>query len=624
MTTLSETPGTGSAQDVRASQRSRRPLIIVLLTAIALLVIAVPAYLLVHGVRSNDLDSQIDARVSALGLSPAPINSILDKAITTRRAIVAGNLAAAGETIGAMFKASQFQGWRFYPYSEFIDDILVAPPPELGAQLDEWVAKDATSASALLLRAKHGYDQGWATRGHNFSAKTASDRMTAFADNVRAAFADANAAQALAPADPYIAYLRLEILGAGGPSPALKAAFDDAIAKFPGYYPLYDNVLETLQPRWGGTTEAMTAFVDQYAGNAPQYSPLKLLYLDLYYYLLSTAETNCAAAPGGMDEFTACIPAFMSSVAPPSLEQKLVDALSLYDHTDKYQFGRVVKDIVSNMLAVPGTDTYSGAVLQLAATAMHSDTQLKQENAGHNDYVIDELVAQSWSAKKFPDNASAKYNDALADVRNGSFPSEEDRNAALGSIYDTLANAASNQKQYVDEIAFKKAAILVGWPWDADLVCHGYLQLKAYDQAIDACSDALASADTSRTWYWRGEAYTQTNQPDLALADLKRSADHDDSYFSPYAAVDMSMVYFNRKDNAGALQVLNDYPSLYDPNRTAKDQVAVAYNNRCYAYMQLGELQKALDDCTQSLKYGSIPDAFRKQQELVARLKPAN
>lgn len=51
--------------------------------------------------------------------------------------------------------------------------------------------------------------------------------------------------------------------------------------------------------------------------------------------------------------------------------------------------------------------------------------------------------------------------------------------------------------------------------------------------------------------------------------------------------------------------------------------MAVAYNNRCYAYMELGELEKALADCTQSLRYGSIPDAFRKQQELVAQLGPS-
>ena len=37
--------------------------------------------------------------------------------------------------------------------------------------------------------------------------------------------------------------------------------------------------------------------------------------------------------------------------------------------------------------------------------------------------------------------------------------------------------------------------------------------------------------------------------------------------------------------------------------------------------MELGDLQKALEDCTASLRYGSLPDAYRKQQELVKRLK---
>jgi hypothetical protein len=36
--------------------------------------------------------------------------------------------------------------------------------------------------------------------------------------------------------------------------------------------------------------------------------------------------------------------------------------------------------------------------------------------------------------------------------------------------------------------------------------------------------------------------------------------------------------------------------------------------------MQLGKLNEALDDCTASLKYGAIPDAFSKQQELVKRI----
>jgi hypothetical protein len=64
---------------------------------------------------------------------------------------------------------------------------------------------------------------------------------------------------------------------------------------------------------------------------------------------------------------------------------------------------------------------------------------------------------------------------------------------------------------------------------------------------------------------------------------------------------------------------LNKYKYLYDPATDSRDDIAVSYNNRCYAYMQLGELHEALDDCTASLKYGSLPDAYPKQQELIKR-----
>jgi hypothetical protein len=91
--------------------------------------------------------------------------------------------------------------------------------------------------------------------------------------------------------------------------------------------------------------------------------------------------------------------------------------------------------------------------------------------------------------------------------------------------------------------------------------------------------------------------------------------------FRNSTAIDLSMIYFDRKDNRSALDVLNRYTYLYDPDTDTKDNIAVSHNNRCYAYMQLGELKKALADCTASLKYGSLPDAIRKEQELMKRLK---
>jgi len=123
--------------------------------------------------------------------------------------------------------------------------------------------------------------------------------------------------------------------------------------------------------------------------------------------------------------------------------------------------------------------------------------------------------------------------------------------------------------------------------------------------------------DNSYARYWRGKAYDQSGRPNQALQDLAKTADAE-GYFASSAAIAMSMIYFNR--NPSALNVLKKYMLLYDPNRTSKSDVAVAYNNRCYAYMHVGDLKKALDDCTRSLQYGSIPDAFRKQQELVKRL----
>ena len=55
---------------------------------------------------------------------------------------------------------------------------------------------------------------------------------------------------------------------------------------------------------------------------------------------------------------------------------------------------------------------YSGAVLELAASATHSDTRLKEENPGKNDYMIGLLAGESWYQKGFHDNAQIRYKEA--------------------------------------------------------------------------------------------------------------------------------------------------------------------------------------------------------------------
>lgn len=516
---------------------------------------------------------------------------------------------------------SRVQNWRFYPFAPFIHAIADVSDPQFAAHLDDWVAQNAGDALPLLIRAQYYHDLGWFRRGNDFAAKTQAANVAAFANNMKKALADSEAAIRLNDGNPYAFYLKLGILRGLGVSQDMTDAFAAAIAKYPNYYPLYQIMLEALEPKWGGTIKQMYAFVDQYAGGAPEHSPLKLLYLALYRDLLDAASIACMSYRADKDRTAQCVASAMQRLIKPELETQVLAALHLYDRTDRYQFGVAVEDILLGMLRTQGGDVYSGAILQLAAEAMHSDTQLKEDKPGHNDYVIDKATSMSWWMKGFYDNSVQKDLEALKDIEATAFPGEEEKDLAVAGIYEFMAGDYDRLHQYADMIAYERAAVALGGKTGyAHLICYGYYKLKDYDDAIRACGEALAG-EPGNLWayYWRGFAYRDAGDGDAALRDWTVVAQSESSARAG-AAIDMSMIYFNRNDNRGALDELNTYSYLYDPRVTAKNDVAVAYNNRCYAYMQLGELNKALDDCTASLKYGSLPDAYRKQQELIKRL----
>ena len=171
----------------------------------------------------------------------------------------------------------------------------------------------------------------------------------------------------------------------------------------------------------------------------------------------------------------------MGNIITPGLEKHVLAALQLDDLTDRYQFGRAIRDILFNMLGVAGGDVYSGAILELAATSMHSDTQLKEQKPSHNDYIIDEAVAASWRVKGFFDNAISKYNEALADAQSGIFPDETARDLAIGYIYEQLAIiSGDNLHQDADMITYEQSAIEHGLLWNEHYICYANYKLKRY------------------------------------------------------------------------------------------------------------------------------------------------
>lgn len=571
-----------------------------------------------------DVAKTISRELANLNVPPRTIELSSEKAARVRNAIKNGDYATARQITATIQAESHVQYWRYYPFDTFISRVSDLRDPRYGQRLDDWVMQDKDDPIPLLIRAQYYHDIGWTTRGEKFSRETPEARMTSFATYMAKGIADVDNSMRLDTSNPYTTFLKLLLLRGLGMGPQIESAFEEGMNRFPDYYAQYRLMLNVLEPKWGGSTDAMYAFVDTYASHTPDNSPLRMLYLALYRHLLDAAGVDCYQYSQDRDKAGQCVEADMKLLIRPELERQVIATFALYDHTDRAQFADELKPILFGMLGSTGGDAHSGTILQLAANAMHSDTQLAEAGLGHNNFVIDQAVAESWYRKGSYDNALRKDMEALHDVQSTEFPNEEERLIETGSIYDHIAHIYpwfGHNPEIM--IAYEKAAVaLSGESADALPICRGYYALRDYDNAIQECAKVVNSfASGLSAQYWRGLAYEQVDQADAALADLAAVADSELEYRNS-AAIEMSLIYFNRQDWANEVDLLNKYGFLYDPKINDKAGIALAYYNRCQAYMQLGELKKALDDCTQSLKFGSLPDAYRKQQELIKRLSP--
>ena len=399
---------------------------------------------------SSEIATAINDETATLNIKPRTIELTSEKATRARSAIKQGDYATASKITAEVLATSGLQNWRFYPFSDFIQSVADVSDPTFEARLNEWVAQNKSDAVPLLVRAQYYYTMGWFERGDHFVKDTKVDHLAAFNDHMAKALSDIDAAISLNDRITFSYYLKLRVLHGSGPSEKFERAFQEAIARYPDYYSLYDIALGTLDPRWGGTIEEMYAFVDQYAGHAPQFSPLKLLYFGFYRDLLNFASVVCSSNGSDGDQWTQCVAAAMQRIVKPQLEDQVVTALQLYDHSDRYQFGIVVERILFDMLKSDGGGLYSGAILQLAASAMHSDTQLKEDKPGGNNYVIDKAVSELWYLKGFYDSAVKKDREALNDVEAATFPSQEEKDLAVAGIYEYIGGDYNKLNQYAD------------------------------------------------------------------------------------------------------------------------------------------------------------------------------
>lgn len=555
---------------------------------------------------------------------PADVVLPSEQAIAARAAIKRGDYAAADKMGAEILARSQLQPWQFYPFSLFFDGLDYGVDDDFLNHLDEWLKRDDDSAFAHLIRAQYYHTLGWSVRGNAYAAQIPDGNLDLFRRYIDMAAADALKAIQLDSENPFGYFLLLRIYGSRGNTPVMESAFQRAIEKFPAYYPLYRQRLQTLVPKWGGSLDEMRDFVEKYAGDTREDSPLRLLYIQLYAMLIDFSATSCRS--NGREELEKCIAAAMESLVDKQLIEQVDSAFELYHKVNGVQFSLAVWPILKGIAGTGGAGHYFGVILQLAANHMDTQLQLMDNHPGRNNFALDYVAGNYWYiARNYP-NAEKKWREALLDVDNADFSDPAEKFEAIAEIYGGLSGVYDRTSQFLKEVEYQNAILAIrGRPYyrTGHSRCYAYLKLNRFEDAVRACSDSLEFGPDTETYFWRGRAYEELRLLDAALEDYLIVADTGNSSFGTSAAIQISVIHGKRNDPAAELASLNSYPFLFDEKNQTRETLSVAFNNRCYAKMQLGRLREALDDCTVSLKYGSLPDAYQKYQELKRRLEPS-
>jgi tetratricopeptide (TPR) repeat protein len=561
--------------------------------------------------------------VAELGLKPKTVTLPNELALQEVADIKRADYAAASRLAADVLGHSRLDGWQFAPFNVFMASLTHGNDPSLLNGLNEWVRQEPQSALAYLVRGVYYAETGSNLRGPDGRSMIPPEILAMYAENQRRAEADLQQSISLNPHIPWSYYELLHVIARDGNESPGEEVFQQAIKAYPGYYALYERRLHMLEPQWGGSLEDLYAFAAQYAGKAPDSSPLQFLYLNVYYQAMNDTWYDCDSAQD--DAKQQCFDDTLKKQRiPKEVRAGVVKALNLYKVSDPIHFSEAAWSILGMMATSPGSKTSDfGEILQTAANIMGSDTRLTHVS-GHNSYMLDDVTAQVWEKAGYLENADQKFRDALVDIDQTKFHDEAERDLAAKTVLTHLMSLYRANSQWLNTIIFYDAAESVGgvnFTREPHPKCIALFKLKHYAEAVTECTRVLqANNYFTGAQFYLGRSYEGLQQWDTALSVLEPVALGADNSFRVGAAIWMSVDYGKKKDFVGELQSLNEHGYLFDTDMQGPDDLAASFNNRCHALMELGRLQEALDDCNVSLKYGQLPDTIRKHQELVRML----
>jgi tetratricopeptide (TPR) repeat protein len=352
-----------------------------------------------------------------------------------------------------------------------------------------------------------------------------------------------------------------------------------------------------------------------------------MLNLALYARLMNAATRLQCDGASAIDG-RSCFEEAMASIADESMAQSALGAIRTFARRKDVDGVLEVEANLNVMALTPDGETLAVRFLQATADVLHSSTQLVPDKTTRNNYAVDRLASLIWFHQGNLANALTWDKRALADLVNTHFADPSQARSVKASIYRDMLSIMNQSRNYAEVAAYgEKVARLVGGygaaPAFDRVACEAQFRIKQYIRALRVCSAIIDASEDWQARFFRARVYDALNRDKQAIDDYQAVADSSVAMrFRTYAAIAISIIYDKQHKVKDALDTLDGFASLFTPQRPAitSADLAAYYNDLCYNKMQLGLSKAALADCNISLRYGDIPDAVAKKQQLLRRL----
>lgn len=147
----------------------------------------------------------------------------------------------------------------------------MAPSPDCDDPADgflaDWRNVSPTSPAPFIASAQRLLDKGWCYRGSGYAKDVNLSAWEPFEESVEAARQMLSQNRDVASQDPHYYVVMAQIYVAQGRSETeFRSLIDEAVAKQPYYYPLYDEAFRYYEPQWFGSYDDEAA-VAQFAAD---------------------------------------------------------------------------------------------------------------------------------------------------------------------------------------------------------------------------------------------------------------------------------------------------------------------------------------------------------------------